>query len=54
VETITGGITKKNHSSGAYAKILHAYSKPGHYLVTVKSAGESGLNSVSHLHVVVD
>ena len=54
VETTTRGITKKDHSSGAYEKIIHAYLKPGHYLVTVKSAGESGLNSVNHLHVIVE
>ena len=54
VETTTSGITKKNHSSGAYEKIIHAYSKPGNYVVTVNSAGESGLNSVSHLHVHID
>ncbi len=53
-ETTTRGITKKNHSSGVYEKIIHAYSKPGHYVVTVKSARESGLNSVNHLHVLID
>jgi len=50
----TKGITKKNHSSGEYAKLRHAYSEPGHYVVTVRAAEESGLNSVSHLHVVVN
>jgi len=54
VETTTRGITKKDHSSGAYEKIIHAYLKPGHYLVTVKSVGESGLNSVNHLHVIIE
>lgn len=53
VESTTRGITKKNHSSGEYAKVIHAYSKPGHYVVTVRAAEGSGLNSVSHLHVVV-
>jgi len=54
VETTTKGITKKNHSSGEYNKIKHAYSKPGHYLVTAKCAEESGLNSVNHVHVVIE
>ncbi|MCP4312407.1 MAG: PKD domain-containing protein, partial [Bacteroidetes bacterium] len=54
VEITTGGITKKNHSSGSYEKITHVYSKPGHYVVTVKSAGDQGLNSVNHLYVLIE
>lgn len=54
VETTTRGITKKNHSSGEIEKIKHAYSKPGHYVVTGRCAKDSGLNSVNHLHVVID
>lgn len=54
VESITKGITNKNHSSGTYEKINHSFSKPGHYLVTVHVTRESGLNSVNHLHVVIE
>jgi len=54
VETTTRGITKKNHSSGEIEKIKHAYSKSGHYVVTGRCAKDSGLNSVNHLHVVID
>lgn len=54
VETTTRGITKKNHSSGEFKKIKHAYSEPGHYVVTVKCTKKSGLNSVNHLHIVIE
>ena len=53
LESTTRGITKKNHSSGTYEKVIHAYSKPGHHVVIARAAEGSGLNSVSHLHVVV-
>jgi len=54
VETTSEGITKKNHSSGELVKIKHTYSKPGHYVVSGRCARESGLNSVNHLHVVIE
>jgi len=40
--------------SGEYNKIKHSYSKSGHYLVTAKCAEESSLNSVNHVHVMIE
>ena len=54
VETTCEGITKKSHSRGELVKIKHTYFKSGQYVVTGRCARESGLNSVNHLHVVIE
>jgi len=54
ITTTTEPVTKKTHSRGEFKKTEHSYSKPGHYVVNVRCARESGLNSVNHLHVVIE
>ncbi|HUU28940.1 MAG TPA: PKD domain-containing protein [archaeon] len=42
-----------SHSPTGYAKTVHSFSKPGHYLVRVERTGDFGYKAVARLHVYV-
>jgi len=43
----------KDPSQGQYAKAVHSFSNPGHYIVTVERSNERGYQATAHLHVEV-
>ncbi len=47
-------VDRKNPVKGKFAETIHAYSKAGHYIVSVERTDEAGIKAISHLHVVVE
>jgi len=43
----------KDPSQGKYAKAVHSFSNPGHYIVMVECSNEHGYQATAHLHVDV-
>ena len=46
-------VDRQNYIKGKFAETVHAFSEPGHYVVSVERSDEMGLKAVAHLHVVV-
>jgi hypothetical protein len=38
---------------GKYAETVHAFTKPGHYIVQVERSNEHGYKATAHLHVEI-
>jgi len=53
VKVVSDG-NKSSRSKDGYATTTHAYSKPGHYIVSVRNNDEARGLGVAHLHVVVE
>ncbi|MDY0170736.1 MAG: PKD domain-containing protein [Thermoguttaceae bacterium] len=53
VRTRSDGNVKPRAPDG-YAKVVHRYEKPGHYLVHVRCQGEGGIAAHARLHVRVE
>ncbi len=47
-------VDRKNSNKGKFAKTVHVFSEPGHYIVKVERSDESGTPAIAHLHVVVN
>ena len=47
-------VDRQNYVKGKFAKTVHSFSEPGHYIVSVKRSDESGREAIAHLHVVVN
>ena len=43
----------KDASQGKYARTVHSFSNPGHYIVKVERSNEHGYKATAHLHVEV-
>jgi hypothetical protein len=52
VEVRSDGNANK-HAKDGYAKTVHHYKKPGHYVVRVERTNERGYTAVGHVHVRV-
>lgn len=50
----SGVVEQQTQNDGKYAETVHAFSKPGHYVVRVERKNESGFPAIGHLHVKVD
>ncbi len=46
-----GNVVK--HAKDGYARTVHTYTKPGHYVVRVERTNRHGLTAIAHLHVRV-
>ena len=53
VKVVSDGNRNKLSTEG-YATTTHTYSKPGHYIVSVRNNDESRGLGITHLHVVVE
>ena len=47
-------VDRQNFIKGKFAETVHAFSEPGHYVVSVERSDESGLKAIAHLDVVVN
>ena len=47
-------VDRKNSSKGKFAKTVHSFSEPGHYIVRVERSDETGITAAAHLHVVIN
>ncbi|MFA7491775.1 MAG: PKD domain-containing protein [Mariniphaga sp.] len=54
VEVQSETVDRKNPVTGDYAKTIHSFSKPGHYVVQVQRTNEEGLTAYGRLHVEVE
>jgi len=50
----SGVVHRESQNEGEYAKTVHSFSRPGHYVVRVERTNEYGFTAVGHLHVVVN
>lgn len=46
--------TRQNYTQGVFAETVHAFDRPGDYIVSVERADSTGLLARAHLHVVVE
>jgi murein DD-endopeptidase MepM/ murein hydrolase activator NlpD len=46
-------VDRQNFIKGKFAETIHAFSEPGHYVVSVERLDEKGLKAIGHLHVDV-
>jgi murein DD-endopeptidase MepM/ murein hydrolase activator NlpD len=44
---------RQHYTEGEFAKTIHSYARPGHYIVKVERSDEAGIRATAHLHVVV-
>jgi len=49
----SGVVERKTQNQGKYAETVHAFSKPGHYVVRVERTNEYGYPAIGHVHVKV-
>lgn len=47
-------VDRKNSSKGKFARTVHSFLEPGHYIVSVERSDESGIKAIAHLHVVIN
>lgn len=47
-------VDPNNVAQGNFAKTIHSFSEPGHYVVRVERTDEAGIAGIAHLHVVID
>lgn len=53
--TVNSGIVqRKTQNEGEYAKTIHSFSEPGHYIVRVERTNQYGFPAIGHLHVVIN
>jgi murein DD-endopeptidase MepM/ murein hydrolase activator NlpD len=45
---------KIEYTKGKFAETVHAFAKPGHYIVSVERSNEKGYKAMGRLHVVVN
>ena len=50
----SGVVERHTQNDGEYARTVHSFSKPGHYIVRVERVNEHGFSAIGHLHVVVN
>ncbi len=51
--TVKSDGNAKTHAPDGYAKTVHRYEKPGHYIATASHTGARGAPAVARVHVVV-
>ena len=51
--SVKSEIDLENRTQGKYAKTVHSFSNPGHYIVKVERSNEHGYTAIAHLHIVV-
>ena len=53
VKANSGVVERKTQNEGRYAETVHAFAKPGQYIVKVERTNEFGFTAVTHLYVKV-
>ena len=46
-------VSRENPTNGKFAKTIHSFSKPGHYIAKIVRSNENGFRALTHLHIEV-